>query len=63
MQSFEILSDEEFDELSNGKSLTHHDSYGNINVVHQFVIPDGQVALLELFIGGVGWLSSARPFQ
>ncbi|MCX4114693.1 MULTISPECIES: hypothetical protein [Aeromonas] len=43
-----------FDVLFNGESLTHHDSYDNIKIAHQFVIPDGQVALLELFTGGVG---------
>ncbi|BCK64780.1 hypothetical protein KAM338_27240 [Aeromonas caviae] len=43
-----------FDVLFNGELLTHHDSYTGVAVAHQFAIPDGQVALIELFSGGVG---------
>ncbi|MGE6196404.1 hypothetical protein ACLHZY_17515 [Aeromonas media] len=43
-----------FDVLLNGELLTHHDSYAGVDVAHQFAIPDGQVALIELFSGGVG---------
>lgn len=43
-----------FDVLLNGEPLTHHDSYAGVDVAHQFAIPDGQVALIELFSGGVG---------
>ncbi|WP_447830900.1 hypothetical protein [Aeromonas salmonicida] len=43
-----------FDVLLNGELLTHHDSYAGVAVAHQFAIPDGQVALIELFSGGVG---------
>jgi len=44
----------DFDVLLNGELLTHHDSYAGVDVAHQFTIPDGQVALIELFSGGVG---------
>ncbi|MGR1254946.1 hypothetical protein [Aeromonas veronii] len=43
-----------FDVLLNGELLTHHDSYAGVDVAHQFAIPGGQVALIELFSGGVG---------
>ncbi|MGE6164427.1 hypothetical protein [Aeromonas media] len=43
-----------FDVLLDGELLTHHDSYAGVDVAHQFAIPDGQVALIELFSGGVG---------
>ncbi|WP_323884614.1 hypothetical protein [Aeromonas caviae] len=43
-----------FDVLLNGERLTHHDSYAGVDVAHQFAIPGGQVALIELFSGGVG---------
>ncbi|UNP89285.1 hypothetical protein MNZ22_02090 [Aeromonas encheleia] len=46
--------DVNFDVLLNGELLTHHDSYAGVAVTHQFAIPDGQVALIELFSGGVG---------
>ena len=42
-----------FDVLLNGELLTHHDSYAGVDVAHQFAIPDGKAALLELFSGGV----------
>lgn len=43
-----------FDVLLNGELLAHHDSSAGVDVAHQFAIPDGQVALIELFSGGVG---------
>lgn len=43
-----------FDVLLNGELLTHHDSYAGVDVAHQFAIPGGQAALIELFSGGVG---------
>ncbi|WP_376869155.1 hypothetical protein AB5G97_01295 [Aeromonas veronii] len=43
-----------FDVLLNGELLTHHDSYASVDVAHQFAIQGGQVALIELFTGGVG---------
>ncbi len=43
-----------FDVLLNGELLTHHDSYAGVDVAHQFAIQGGQVALIELFSGGVG---------
>lgn len=42
-----------FDVLLNGELLAHHDSYAGVDVAHQFAIPDGKAALLELFSGGV----------
>ncbi|WP_429053006.1 hypothetical protein [Aeromonas rivipollensis] len=43
-----------FDVQLNGELLTHHDSYAGVDVAHQFAIQGGQVALIELFSGGVG---------
>jgi len=43
-----------FDVLLNGALLAHHDSYAGVDVAQQFAIPEGQVALIELFSGGVG---------
>lgn len=41
-----------FDVRLNDTLVVHHEDYEGIDLIHQFPIPDGQVALLELYTGG-----------